>query len=383
MFTIVINSIIIFVFIMKEIKFYNNYKVQSLYGRYIINESIEPVITKYSFNIAGYSVNNLPVYSLMYGNGDIKILLWSQMHGNESTSTKALFDLLSFLENYGKELKSKISLKIIPILNPDGAKNYTRENFNNIDLNRDAQNLTQPESKILRNIYDDFKPDFCFNLHDQRTMYSLDNFNSSVISFSSPSVDKIKSETNSRILSMQIISSIYEKMNNIIPGNVGRYSDEFNINCVGDTFQNLETPTILFESGHYKNDYQREISRKFVCLGLIYALKAILNSKIDYKKYYQIPENKKQLCDIKIINIKVKKDSGYKKTNMSIMFNEKLNLLEKKIEFIPVIFEVGKIHEIKGHLTINFSKIDKIFNLNASSSISQITDYIDKLRNIH
>ena len=41
---------------------------------------------------------------------------------------------------------------------------------------------------------------------------------------------------------MQVISSIFEKMSTVIPGNIGRYSDDFNINCVGDTFQSLETP---------------------------------------------------------------------------------------------------------------------------------------------
>jgi murein tripeptide amidase MpaA len=38
------------------------------------------------------------------------------------------------------------------MLNPDGAKTYTRENANKVDLNRDSQDLTQPESKILRKL---------------------------------------------------------------------------------------------------------------------------------------------------------------------------------------------------------------------------------------
>ena len=368
---------------MKEIKFYNNYKVKTLFGRYITNKSIEKLLEEYDFNISGFSVNNLPIYSFSYGLGDVKILIWSQMHGNESTSTKALFDFLSYLESYGKELKSIINLKIIPILNPDGAKAYTRENSNNIDLNRDAVDLSQPESKLLRNIYDEYNPDFCFNLHDQRTIYSLNNFNSSVISFLSPSADDLKSETNSRILSMQVISSVFEKMSTVIPGNIGRYSDDFNINCVGDTFQSLETPTILFESGHFEEDYQREISRKYVCFSLIYAVKAILNTNIDYKTYYQIPENKKQLCDIKIINIKIKKDSSFERNNISLMYKEKLNLKEKKIEFIPELSQIGELNDINGHLLVDFLNIDKIFNLSTPSYIDEIIRYVNKLRNIH
>ena len=46
------------------------------------------------------------------------------------------------------------------MLNPDGADAYTRVNANLVDLNRDAQNLSQPESKILRNAFNKIKPDF-------------------------------------------------------------------------------------------------------------------------------------------------------------------------------------------------------------------------------
>jgi murein tripeptide amidase MpaA len=93
------------------------------------------------------------------------------MHGNESTTTKALLDLLLFLNSGTKEAQvflSHFTLLCFPILNPDGALAYTRENANGIDLNRDAQNLSQPESQILRKAFDDFQPDYCFNLQEIR-----------------------------------------------------------------------------------------------------------------------------------------------------------------------------------------------------------------------
>ena len=40
-------------------------------------------------NILGYSVKGLPIHELQVGFGKQKILMWSQMHGNESTTTKA------------------------------------------------------------------------------------------------------------------------------------------------------------------------------------------------------------------------------------------------------------------------------------------------------
>lgn len=72
-------------------------------------------------------------------------MLWSQMHGNESTATMALFDLFNFLEGKGDQydtfrqlLNSQLRLKFIPMLNPDGADVFKRRNALDIDLNRDA-----------------------------------------------------------------------------------------------------------------------------------------------------------------------------------------------------------------------------------------------------
>lgn len=61
------------------------------------------------------------------------------------------------------------------MLNPDGAEAYTRVNGNNIDLNRDAVARKAKESKLLRTALEAFKPQFCFNLHDQRTIFNVES----------------------------------------------------------------------------------------------------------------------------------------------------------------------------------------------------------------
>ena len=296
MFTYVNNTILRFVNIktmIKDLNSYKKFKEPILYGRYITNDSIFKLNDQYSFSELGTSSDNKPVYYFKFGSGKKKILIWSQMHGNESTSTKALIDSLSFYSNHEQKMFNKLNLLVIPILNPDGAFKYTRENYNNIDLNRDAVDLSQPESLVLKKIYDDFKPDFCFNLHGQRSIYSTLNFNSSIMSFLSPSSDYDRNETDSRVKSMKIILEIVENLKILIPENIGRYNDEFNINCVGDTFQSLNTPTILFESGHFSQDYTREISRYYTSLAITYAIRSIysngFNSK-NHKDYYKIPE---------------------------------------------------------------------------------------------
>ena len=59
-----------------------------------------------------------------------------------------------------KEIKNKYTLLCIPMLNPDGAFLYTRENANSVDLNRDAFLVSQPEMQLLHTIYKEFEPDF-------------------------------------------------------------------------------------------------------------------------------------------------------------------------------------------------------------------------------
>ena len=120
---------------------YADYKEKEIFGRYINNDSISNLNSKYSSEICGYSVNNLPIHFFKIGSGKTKLLIWSQMHGNESTSTKALFDSISFFYKHEQAVFYDLTLLVIPILNPDGAFKYTRENYNNVDLNRDAVDL--------------------------------------------------------------------------------------------------------------------------------------------------------------------------------------------------------------------------------------------------
>ena len=173
-------------------------KEPSLSGRYITLELIEPLFNKLNVNneleIIGKSVLDKPIYKYQIGIGKIKILLWSQMHGNESTTTKALFDFINLLNSdsdLARKLLNAFTFYCIPMLNPDGAKLYTRENANKVDLNRDSQDLSQPESRILRAAFENFKPDFCYNLHDQRTIFGVGSTGKpATISFLAPAYNE-------------------------------------------------------------------------------------------------------------------------------------------------------------------------------------------------
>jgi murein tripeptide amidase MpaA len=142
------------------------YLVPDLQGKYIHLDIIAPIIDSFAdhFEVkeVGKSVLKKSIYQVKIGSGKTKILIWSQMHGNEPTTTKGLIDFFNFLSSdteLAKQIKANFTLLCLPMLNPDGAFSYTRENANGIDLNRDAVAETQPEMQLLKRIYEHFNPD--------------------------------------------------------------------------------------------------------------------------------------------------------------------------------------------------------------------------------
>lgn len=343
---------------MDFLQIHHNCKEQTINGRYIHLKHIETLLLNAkrseSTQILGKSVHGKPIYGYQIGSGFKRILMWSQMHGNESTTTKALFDLFNFLdsnEKLAQEILAKCTLFFVPILNPDGAELYTRENANGVDLNRDAKNLSQPESIILRDLYNSFNPDYCFNLHDQRTIYGVGNTDkSAVVSLLAPSFDSNRNINLTRQAAIEIASSMNSILQNYIPNQVGRYDDNFNDNCVGDTFQALGTPTILVESGHIDLDYQREFTRKYVFIALLSSLLYINENDVVTNKieeYLNIPQNKTSFFDIVYKNIVIDYDNTKITTNFAIQFIEEL--LNNTIYFNAFIVEIGKLENCVGH----------------------------------
>jgi hypothetical protein len=337
---------------------FNQNKEQSLQGRYITLDDIEPLLKKINTNnqleIIGKSVLDQPIYKYQIGTGKIKILLWSQMHGNESTTTKGLFDFLNVLHS-NSELAHKwlnsFTFCCIPMLNPDGAKLYTRENSNKVDLNRDSQNLSQPESRVLRATFESFKPDFCFNLHDQRTIFGVsDTGKPATVSFLAPAYNEAREINESRLKAINLIAGINDVLQQYIPGQIGRFDDTFNLNCIGDTFQYMGVPTVLFEAGHYPNDYLREETRKYIFIALISSFQVINENDIvgnEFDKYMIIPQNKVVFYDFIYKNIKINYDGIEIITNFAAQYKEEL--VGHQIRFNAYIVKIGELDDYFGH----------------------------------
>ena len=338
---------------------YLSLKATTLKSRVLSNSDIEPLLNllsdKFEVSVLGHSEAGLPIHGVKIGSGSKRILLWSQMHGNESTTTKALFDLFNFLEldDFNAFLDT-CTLFIIPILNPDGAMAYTRLNANGVDLNRDAINRSQKESSVLRSVFDEFKPHYCFNLHGQRSIFSAGKSNnSSVISFLSPSEDIERSVTITRKKSMSIIHSMNRVLQLYLPNQIGRYDDGFNANCVGDQFQTLGVPTVLFEAGHFPGDYSREETRKYIALSIFTAI-ANIADKVDEdtsSMYFDIPENDTLFNDVIIRNALLDPSNPNDFCDIGIQHKEVLG--PSGLTFKPTIDCIGDLSKKYGHLEIN------------------------------
>ena len=103
----------------------------------------------------GESIEGRSIHHVKAGNGAFAVLLWSQMHGDESTATSALFDVFEYLRRHRRDpaverILSRLTLHVVPMLNPDGAERFERRNAQSIDINRDALRLQTPEGKALK-----------------------------------------------------------------------------------------------------------------------------------------------------------------------------------------------------------------------------------------
>ncbi|MEP6260546.1 MAG: M14 family zinc carboxypeptidase [Gillisia sp.] len=339
---------------------YSSFKDTKLSGRYLPYDSIKPSLERlgkyFPIQKIGFSTLGEPIETITIGNGDFKILAWSQMHGNESTTTKAVFDIVNAFMIFPEDpflvfLKKHITLKIIPMLNPDGGFLYQRENVNGVDLNRDAKNLSEKESIVLRNAFETFKPRFCFNLHDQRSIFSAGELPlPATLSFLTPAMDASRAVTPARAISMKVIAAVAAELQLIIPGQIGRYDDAYNSNCTGDTFQTLGTPTILFEAGHYPEDYMREETRRLIVIALFSALNAIATENFKSRNiadYFAIPENQKLFYDVILRNASIQGGIA----DVAIQYRETLQ--NEEILFVPFIEKIAGNLPFFGHREIN------------------------------
>nr|WP_299382137.1 M14 family zinc carboxypeptidase [Allomuricauda sp.] len=297
---------------------YGTYKEPTLDKRRVKHSQIQPLINvfdtnpKFEVQKVGESIEGRDLKLISVGSGDQNIFLWSQMHGDEPTATLAIFDILNFLDapefkSEKEQILSNLKLHFLPMLNPDGAEVYQRRNTLGIDINRDALRLQSPEGRVLKRIRDSLDAKFGFNLHDQSKYYNAElTSKPATISYLATAYNYEKDINEVRANAMKVIVF----MNNIIqkyaPGQVGRYSDDFEPRAFGDNIAKWGTSLILIESGGYANDVEKQEIRKLNYTSILSALYTIANGSfkdIPIANYEEIPRNDRKLFDLKIENL--------------------------------------------------------------------------------
>jgi hypothetical protein len=342
---------------------YFNYKENLLTTRRVKHSDISKLINKLDDKIflvskQGESYSGRDINLITSGKGGKRIFMWSQMHGDESTATMAFFDIFNFLSgNDGfNSMRQKIfnnaSLYFLPMVNPDGAEQFIRENYIGIDINRDAIRMQSPEGKILRDTFDMIKADFGFNLHDQNIRYTVGNtYKTAAISFLAPFYNQIGSVNVTRGNAVKIISGLTRIMNNYIPGHISKYEEEYEPRSFGDTFQGLGTSTILIESGSWKEDKEKQFIRKLNFILLLSAINSIIDNDYDnesYELYNNLSFNKESLYDLILRNLKIKNEDKESLIDIGINNNEEFDEKSGYIKIISSIEEVGDLSNIFG-----------------------------------
>jgi len=343
---------------------YESYKEEQLNPSFIkyaeLQELIKQLNGKKQFQVSqlGESVELREINSISFGNGKTKVLSWSQMHGDEPTATAAIFDILKFFsqsdeyDDFRVNLLNKITFYFVPMLNPDGAERFQRENAFNIDLNRDALRLQSPESKILWKYAEKLEPEFGFNLHDQSCYYTAGRTeNNASISLLAPAMNRAKSINYTRERSMQVITEIYNTLSQYIPGNIARYSDEFEDRAFGDNLTRSGISTILIESGYFKDDVNKDFIRKLNFTALLSAFHSIAGEnyeKIDYTKYLLIPENAERLFDLLLKNVTIKCSGSTFKVDIGIKRKKFRNEITNEFYYKSKIDQIGDLSVFNG-----------------------------------
>jgi hypothetical protein len=247
----------------------------------------------------GRSYANREIYQIEWGTGATKVFMWSQMHGDEPTATTALLDMFAYLQNnrakpWVKEMEKALTIRAVPMLNPDGAELFQRRNLQSIDINRDAAALETPEGRLLKKLRDDWSPDIGFNLHNQASLTTVGKTDKqATISFlavlgNAENKSNEGHERNKRLCAVMTLA-----LENFIKGHIGRYDDAYNPRAFGDMISAWGTPVILIETGALHNrDEQFLVKLNFVAY--LSALKSLVDKSersANPKIYDSLPFN--------------------------------------------------------------------------------------------
>ncbi|KAA6434855.1 peptidase M14 [Rufibacter glacialis] len=348
---------------------HHTYREPSITHRRFKHGQVVPLLEKLKQNplfqvqVVGKSVENRDIYLVKAGTGKTKILLWSQMHGDEPTATMALLDIFNFLQGSDeldpvrREILENNTLYFVPMLNPDGAEKFIRRNALEIDLNRDAVRLQSPEARLLKSLRDSISPDFGFNLHDQSRLYTVGSTpQPATISFLAPAYNYAQSVNEVRERAMRTIVGMNESIQQFIPGQVAKYSDEHEPRAFGDNIQKWGTSLILIESGGFPGDPEKQFIRQLNFASILSAVHLIGHQgyqNYETKEYFKIPVNERNLFDVVLRNVRYQVKGRDTLLDVGILRNEARAANPKGFYHRSSVEEIGDMSVFYGYEEVN------------------------------
>ncbi len=305
----------------------------------------------------GRSYANREIYQMEWGKGKTKVFLWSQMHGDEPTATSALVDMFAFLQNnrekieWVKKLEETLTIRAVPMLNPDGAELFQRRNMQSIDINRDALDLKTPEGNLLLKLRNEWQPEIGFNLHNQQYLTTAGRTNKQAAISLLAVLGNGENKTNDgHERNKRICGLIAGALNQFIPGHIGRYDDEYNPRAFGDTLSSLGTPVILIETGGlHGRDEMYLVKMNFIAF--LTALQSLVDGSEKTANpivYETLPNNSSG----RIFNIIFRRANiiNYRKTDAPFVADIAVNAERRRAQFLTPTYirEVGDLTVYEG-----------------------------------
>jgi len=322
-----------------------------------------------SISEVGKSYEGREIYQMQFGRGPMKIFMWSQMHGDEPTATSSLVDMFAFFQQnrdlaWVKEIESKVTIRAVPMLNPDGAEVYRRHNAQNLDINRDALNLTSPEAQLLKRLRDEWQPAIGFNLHNQRELTTVGNApRQAAISLLVVYGDEEKTPSDGHSRNERVAAVMVKALNEFIPGYIGRYGDEWTPTAFGDNFSAWGTPVILVETGAlHGKDEKFLVKMNFVAY--VMALRSIVTGSErsqDPNLYIYLPENGSG----SLVNF-VFRGGGIVKSDGTVLIGDVSAITQRRrasflqSNVISVMGNIGKVRGLEEYDASQFNIVQRL-----------------------
>ncbi len=96
----------------------------------------------------------------------ISVMIFAQQHGDEPSGKEALLMLIHHIYLNGVANFPNLNLILIPMVNPDGNELDQRRNSRQIDLNRNHLILTEPETRLLHQLFAKYKPQVTLDVYE-------------------------------------------------------------------------------------------------------------------------------------------------------------------------------------------------------------------------